>query len=137
MSSSIRPSALAAVIAALCLGCGQDDGIQRYDVSGTVTLDGQPVTAGQVLFQPDPGAGNSGAPGFAPIREGKYDTKADGKGTIGGAHIVRIEGRNPSAEGTEVQISWETTANLPTEATTQNFDVPADAAQVVETSEPP
>lgn len=129
--------ALAAFVALAFLsgGCGgQGDGVDRYDISGTVTIGGEPVNSGQIVFQPE-----SGAPGMATIAGGKYDTRKDGKGTIGGPHTVRIDGLNPSksGDGGEVQISWQTEMDLPKQATTQNFEIPAEAAQPVPPSNQP
>ena len=47
------------LVAALLLaaGCGEA-GPARYHVSGKVTFNGQPVPAGQIVFEPDPTAGN-------------------------------------------------------------------------------
>lgn len=138
----MRPVHSAASLAAglaMCIlaGCGQqDDGVERYPVSGSVTIGGQPVATGQIIFQPDGAAGNSGAPGHAKIVAGKYDTAQDGKGTIGGPHIVRIEGQDV-AEDANLQISHEATVDLPKEATTQDFEIPAEAATKVQTGEPP
>jgi hypothetical protein len=128
-----------AAVTGLVLGCGHDDGVERYNLSGAVTVDGRPVTAGQIVFQPDAAAGNSGAPGHAIIASGKYDTKRDGKGTTGGPHIVRIEGRNvASGDGAEIQISHQLTLDLPKEPATRDFDLPAEAAKTVTAgTEPP
>jgi hypothetical protein len=71
-------------------GC-QDSGPPRYRISGTVTHQGQPVPIGSILFQPDGAKQNSGPYGFAPIREGRYDTQLDGKGFSGGPQIVIVE----------------------------------------------
>lgn len=72
------------------VGCsGGGDGPTRYRASGNVSFDGQPVADGSVYFMP--AKGNSGPQGFAPIKNGKYDTKdSEGNGTVGGAHTVRI-----------------------------------------------
>jgi hypothetical protein len=34
-----------------CAGCGQE-GISRYEISGTVTFQGQPVPEGNIAFEP-------------------------------------------------------------------------------------
>jgi hypothetical protein len=132
--------AVATLAVCLLAGCGGEDG---YDVSGKVTFQGNPVPAGQIYFTPDDSKGNSGATGYADIKDGEYDTAAEGgKPTAGGPMIVRIEGQDPSVPGEqqpgsapgEVTIktlfpTYETTAELPKEDATQNFDVPAEAAQ--------
>jgi hypothetical protein len=49
------------------------------------------VPFGDIVFEPDSAAGNSGPQGFAKIEGGAYATGAD-QGVIGGPHIVRIRG---------------------------------------------
>lgn len=53
----------------LVAGCG-DKGPLRHKVTGTVSLDGQPVETGQVLFIPADGQGPSDA---CPIVAGKFE----------------------------------------------------------------
>ncbi|UUO06582.1 hypothetical protein M4951_24970 [Blastopirellula sp. J2-11] len=85
-------SLLAAVLVASLLlsGC-QHEEISRHRISGTVTYHGKPVPAGAIFFEPDASQGNSGAPSYAQIKDGKFDTAADGIGFIGGPHLVTIE----------------------------------------------
>ncbi len=115
-------------------GCGSGERI--YRLSGSVTFKGKPIPAGYIVFEPDSSKGNSGPAGRCEIAEGKFDTgKADGRGTVGGAHLVRIVGLsgnpNANADGSkEVSLPlplfppYETTAELPMEDSTQDFDVP-------------
>jgi hypothetical protein len=118
----------------MLIGCdGGGSGPERFDLSGAVNFDGKPVPFGQIVFEPDSSAGNSGPQGFAEIRDGKYDTKAGGKGTVGGAHVIRITGSEGESRDennpAEVLFSdYETTADLPKEDSTKDFDVPPDAA---------
>ena len=111
------------------IGCDKG-GPARYDVSGTVTYQGQPVPIGSIVFEPDSTKGNSGASGSAQIKDGKYDTREeDGTGTIGGPHLVRILGLDgkPDGEltrGTPLFPEYGTTIDLPKETTTHDFDVP-------------
>ncbi|MHB8902421.1 MAG: hypothetical protein ACYC6Y_26980 [Thermoguttaceae bacterium] len=49
-------------------GCGQS-GPTRYEITGNVTLDGQPVDGGEVLFIPTDGAGS---PDACPIAAGVF-----------------------------------------------------------------
>ena len=129
---------VAVLVTWLQSGCGAPSGPTTYDLSGTVTFDGEPVPAGQIVFEPDSTAGNSGPQGFAEIRNGKFDTTT-GKGTIGGAHIVRIsgyeggaaggvseEGPETEASATELFADFRTSADLPTEASTMDFAVTSD-----------
>lgn len=72
-------------------GCYGQEGPPRQRVSGTVTYRGQPVPIGVIQFAPDGSQGNIGAPGFAEIKDGAFDTDLSGKGVIGGPHILTIE----------------------------------------------
>jgi hypothetical protein len=126
------PVALGALF--ICSGCGgAADGPKRYDVSGTITYGGQPVLAGTIMFEPDASKGNKGPAGYAEIRDGKYDTRGEaGKGTIGGPHVVRITGLDPSKavpdllpDGPPLFSDYQTTADLPEADATQDFEVPA------------
>lgn len=118
-----------AVIAALWLGAGlvgcggRGDATKRFDLSGSVTFDGKAVPAGTILFEPDSSKGNKGPAGFAKIADGRFDTAAGGKGTIGGPHVVRITG---SDEAT-LFSDYVTQADLPKEKSTKDFEVPASA----------
>lgn len=85
------PVVALAVAFAWVTGCGGNAGPRRFNLSGTVTFDGKSIPAGSIVFQPDTANGNSGPQGVAEIRNGKYST-ADGRGMIGGPHIVRITG---------------------------------------------
>jgi hypothetical protein len=115
-------------------GCGGDSGPQQYHVSGTVTFGGQPVAGGSILFEPDASKGNQGPAGYAKIKDGKYDTKVDGKGPVGGPHTVTITGLNDEIdpdlfpEGKPIFQDYKSSVDLPKEQTTQNFDVPQSAA---------
>jgi hypothetical protein len=71
---------LLAILGAFALssvvGCG---GVRRVPVSGTVTLDGQPLNGGYLEFTPDTAKGNTARiVGFSPIKDGRYnlETKA-------------------------------------------------------------
>ena len=121
------------------VGCGED--VENYDVSGKVTFKGQPVPAGKIYFIPDGAKGNSGAPGYANIQDGAYDTSAEGgKGAPPGPVLVGLEGYDPnqsaapvkgdtSGEKLLVQLFpyYELTAEIPKESTTLDFEVPAEA----------
>ncbi len=113
-------------------GCGGDgDGPPRFDVSGRVTFNSQPVPFGRVVFDPDTAAGNKGPQGFAEIRDGSYDTRS-GRGSIGGPHIVRITGfgTDPKTGNEDNPVpalfpEYQTKVDLPKAKATQDFDVPA------------
>jgi hypothetical protein len=117
----------------LLAGCGPT-GPVRFEVSGEVTFRGQPVPAGMIYFTPDAPKGNQGPQAYAPIRQGKYDTRHGGKGTVGGPVTVRIEGFDgkgevPGAVGNPLFVAYEIPAELPHSDTTQTFDVPVSAAE--------
>ena len=65
------------------VGCG---GIRRVPVSGTVTLDGQPLNGGILSFSPDTAKGNTNQiTGNSPVKEGHYElqTTAVNRGDTG------------------------------------------------------
>jgi len=72
-------------VLALAIGCG--GGTPRYEVSGTVTYDGEPIERGEISFEPlEPG----GAPEGGPIENGRFQLEA-----TAGRKIVRIRGSRP------------------------------------------
>jgi len=68
--------------------CGDSNRLKRYEVSGTVLLDGRPAPLGEISFSPDASQGNSGPGSVARIVDGKYRTQP-GKGIVGGPYRVR------------------------------------------------
>lgn len=136
------PRGFCGVLVLCCLGCsgGPADDSERYSVSGEVTFDGKTVGDGMIYFEPAPG--NSGAPGFAVIRAGKFDTAAEGgKGHVGGSMNIRIVpgvapgtvilDDNAPPTGPSFPV-WEETVDLPKETASRNFDIPKDAARILE-----
>jgi hypothetical protein len=123
-----------------CGGGGPADEPERFHVSGEVKWNGQPVGDGMIYFEP--AAGNSGAPGFAVIRAGKFDTAAEGgKGHVGGKMTVRMApGLAPDAvildDNAPPQVTkfpvWEELQDFPKETTTRSFDIPKDAEKLLE-----
>jgi hypothetical protein len=119
----------AVLFAALLAGCGGD---KVHHLSGTVSFEGKPVPAGHIVFEPDAGAGNGGSPAYAKIKDGRYDTRLEGQGTIGGPHTVVIHGRDgiPRGEllnGLPLFTDYSTKADLPNVEGTLDFEVPASA----------
>jgi len=72
-------------------------GVARYRVTGRVTYDGKDLPAGIIYFEPDSARGNLGATGYATIVDGRFDTAVKGKGAIGGAMLVRVNGHEKPA----------------------------------------
>ncbi len=123
--------ALALCVALLALsGCGSD-GPPRYSLSGKVVYNGQPVPSGLVVFEPDNSKGNKGPQGFSEIKDGVYRTDKFGRGAVSGPLIVRISGYTKASggEGTATVLfpDYLTQIDLPEEATTFDFEVPAAA----------
>jgi hypothetical protein len=85
---------------------GCDDGPPRYEVTGVVTFEGQPVPTGRLIFTPDNAAGNRGPQGVAVVERGVIETEYDRR-VIGGPHWVQIMAFDGVAfedgEGTVVQ----------------------------------
>lgn len=90
----LRPPKQAASIAALlvgaiaahCLGCGGSNS-DRLPVTGSVSIDGQPVSQGSISFErldgtPGPSAG-------APIADGRFRIESE-RGLLPGNHVVSI-----------------------------------------------
>jgi len=115
----------AAGLLALCVvfGCGGDSGPKRNKVSGKANFDGQPIVYGDVVITPDGAKKNSGAQGFANIRNGQYDTSATGgKGYGGGPAIVRVTGFDK--EGGKLICEQEFPVDLPSGDASHDIDVP-------------
>lgn len=66
-------------------GCGGSD---RSPISGTVTLDGQPVAVGSISFRPT--KGTKGNTAGAAIVDGKYTVAAE-RGLAPGEYAVQVE----------------------------------------------
>jgi hypothetical protein len=126
----MRFSLTAVVLVALAAaGCSED---RTYDVKGTVTIGGAAVPAGVIWFEPDITKGNTTGPqGYAQIKDGKFDTRADGRGIRPGAYTIRVEafdGRpaNELPFGKPLlNPPYETARDFPAEATEITIDVPA------------
>ena len=69
------------------IGCGSSDGLNRQAISGTVTLDGQPISSGAILFEP--ATQESGTAVGATIRQGRFAISSH-EGPVPGSYRVRI-----------------------------------------------
>lgn len=115
------------------IGCA---GHPYHELSGKVMYAGKPVPVGEVLFSPDPEAGNKGPGVLAIIKDGVYKLP-EGKGHVGGAYIARITAFDgvvppprPGMEavdqrGAVLCADHVVKLNLPAESTTHDFDIPA------------
>ena len=130
-------SGILAVLIVAVVGCGSGDtGPQRYRVSGKVTFNGQPVPAGSIYFETA-----DGPSGGAQIINGSYDTSS-GKGVVGGPHDIVIQGFDgvglaPGELGTPLFNPFRVNEDLPKSDTTKDFEVPASAAEGLDTTYDP
>jgi hypothetical protein len=126
MRCLILAPALLVLGSLVCAGCG---GPVTYHVSGHVTYDGEPLPAGVIYFDPDVTKSNDGPQGYAIIKDGNYNTSAEGgKGVVGGAYVARIEGFDgrPGEElplGMPLFTDFTQTLDLPEDDFQQDFSV--------------
>ncbi|QDS88462.1 hypothetical protein EC9_26530 [Rosistilla ulvae] len=116
------------LVTAFFVGCDQG-GIQRYRVSGAVTVQGEPAPAGSIIFTPDISKGNSGPQGTANIVDGRYDTGANGLGVVGGPHRVLVIATQAGLTADEAEqaaplANYEFDIDLPAEASTHDVEIP-------------
>lgn len=99
-----RYSSLTALLPALLLaGCAKS-GPELAPVGGRVTLDGQPMLAARLVFQPEA----NGSPSYGSTdRDGRYELgyKRGQKGAKIGWHTVRITSDLPRAAGGKISPS--------------------------------
>ncbi len=81
---------LGAICAAAFTGCG---GHARDPVHGTVTIDGQPLADGQIVFTPKPGTASPTA--GATIKDGSYKVNTTNEKFLG-AFRVEITASRPT-----------------------------------------
>jgi len=123
------------VFAGLLAGCGSSD-VDRYKVSGTVTYKGEPVKAGQVIFESDPAEENTGPQSYARIKNGVFQTRS-----IGGPVIVRIVPCDGNASpalpfGNPIlKTACETRIELSFESSKQGFVVPKQEEVTTQTTD--
>jgi len=91
----------ATAIALVSVGCGGNSDGQR-EVSGTVSLDGQPIENGEIVFHPVSG---DGAAQGGPIKDGKFQFQA-----TAGEKRVEItatrEAATPAPDGLPNYVSY-------------------------------
>jgi hypothetical protein len=115
MSNVARTIALAVVLLP-CWGCGSDSSAppagSTVPIKGKVTFKGQPVTGGDIQFEPT----DSGRPANGKIQpDGTFTmtTFKEGDGAVPGTHRVAVSGnvklparyKTPSSSKTEVEVT--------------------------------
>ena len=145
MSASTRPlmtgwgtprkvGSLLALLWAVAGCSAPSDEPVRTAISGSVTFEGQPIPTGEIFFQPDADAGNTGPASNADIVDSKYSLPQQ-FGVLGGAYVVRITGYSPAGSGAgpltlrgaPMFADYVTKVDLDRSgsAIEQNFDVPS------------
>jgi hypothetical protein len=81
------------------VGCSNSSGVDKVVVSGVVTLDGQPISNGEIRFIPT--SGTIGPVSGGAIKDGAYIAQAKGGVPIG-THNVEIKAyrANPKSKAT-------------------------------------
>jgi hypothetical protein len=110
---------LAAVLLASCSGCGSDAGQfvgKTIPVKGKVTFKGKPLTQGEIVFEPDGGAGREAHGNIQGDGTFELTTFKAGDGAVPGTHRVAVSGtskkdavpvkyKNTSSSKTEVEVA--------------------------------
>ncbi|WDI44636.1 hypothetical protein [Bremerella sp. P1] len=128
------PLSLSVLVLALasCLGCFSGGDSATYPISGTVHFGDRPVPDGSITLIPDTRQGNSGAAVSLEIIDGEFSSAGADRGHVGGPHLVRVVGLDGLGDGDlfpngqMLFPDYETTLDLPKEATTQKIVVPGD-----------
>jgi hypothetical protein len=123
--ASLAAGLAAAVFVA---GCGAS-GPRKYEVSGAVKYDGQPVPDGQVIFTPADGS----APEGGPIKDGRYTVSARegvNKVQVRGSRVVPGKKGPMGEDWVEAFVpdkyndKTTLTADVGSGKTEHNFDLP-------------
>ena len=86
-------------------GCGPtDDGVSRGAVKGKVTLDGEPLQEGRIMFEPT--GGNQGPVAGGSIEGGAYEIGVE-KGVVVGKNLVRINANRKTGKKVKSIMSDE------------------------------
>jgi hypothetical protein len=98
----MRRATFVLLAAVAAVGCGDDGGVKKYTVSGTVKYKGAPLAGGAVDFIPE--AGDTSGTVSTEIRDGKYEF-GSGNGVPAGKYKVSITagfaGPPPNPSGDE------------------------------------
>jgi hypothetical protein len=87
-----------------CAGCGGGDELPRQAVSGTVTLDGQPLAQGVIQFRPS--SSQEPVPAGAEIKDGTFTIPRD-QGPTPGNYRVFINSSGETKPLTPAETSGE------------------------------
>ncbi|WP_145348421.1 DUF4198 domain-containing protein [Rosistilla ulvae] len=119
-----------AILAFCCPGCSEGGPVLGA-VTGTVTLDGQPLSGALVTLTPESGRSSSGRTDEA----GSYELKFtfDRAGAHVGSHVVRITtGGNPESAGHQLPARYNSETELQTQidsgSNQVDFDLTSDGA---------
>lgn len=97
-------------------GCGSDNGL--ITISGTVTLDGQPIENGSISLMPVSGNGIAGG---GSIENGRYTAESSaGEMAVQINAIVEVRKENPTAEEVERGLDIDRQQILPAEYNRQS-----------------
>ncbi|WP_439628280.1 hypothetical protein [Gemmata sp.] len=109
---SRRTTAWLVPVALALAGCGGTP--DQYPVSGTIRIGDKPIPAGYVTIEALDSP--SATQGYAPIRDGRFDTRDGGQGAASGPVVLRIDGRGEPSErfpqGVPVCLRFEVRAEL-------------------------
>jgi hypothetical protein len=128
---------LLGVTAFLALAAGCSSKPQPAQLSGKVTLKGQPVPAGWISFTPDVATGGLGGVKVYQIKDGVYDSAQESQPPlIPGTYQVRIAGFDGKKEpffgqGKQIFNPIEDTYVVPSGTTTKDFVIPESAGKNV------
>jgi hypothetical protein len=92
MASRLMQVAVVLACSACAVGCERVDSLGFTPVTGRVTLDGKPLTGGEVRFTPDP-TSNKGPQSISPLGpDGSFELRGPGGrlGAVPGDHRVSV-----------------------------------------------
>jgi hypothetical protein len=110
-------------------GCGRGDNLPRQALSGTVTLDGQPLALGVIQFQPSSPA--EPLPAGAEIKDGKFRIPRE-DGPTPGNYRVFINSSGPKRELTKAESSGEKMPGLAPELIPEQYNTKSNLTAKVE-----
>ncbi len=76
-------------------GCGKSESLERFSVSGTVNVDGQPLSEGRISFLPS--AGTNGPTAGGSVQAGKFNIPRN-QGPAAGKYRVEIISFRPTGK---------------------------------------